>query len=103
VRWTVTRHLETALNGFRKDAHSSSAGENAVPAEPISKIQRERVAELVARRGLTDFVTDRLQPFDHQAGGQKTVSAMPKSHRAGSACVTPKSTCHFFSSRISLI
>ncbi len=53
-------HLDLALQGFESDAHAGSAGENTVPAEPISPEQRARVAELVARWGLSDFVDERL-------------------------------------------
>lgn len=60
-----TGHLDVALQGFEKDAHAGSAGENAVPADPITQAQRERVAELVSRWGLSDYVTDRLPPLVH--------------------------------------
>jgi hypothetical protein len=56
-------HLQVALRGFDKDAHSGSAGENAVAAEPISPAQRNRVAQLVERWGMSDYLSDRLQPL----------------------------------------
>lgn len=56
-------HLQVALRGFDKDAHSGSAGENAVAAEPISAAQRDRVGRLVERWGMSDYVSDRLQPL----------------------------------------
>lgn len=56
-----TGHLDLAMTAFEKDAHAGSSGENSVPAEPISAQQRERVAELVERWGISDYVTDRLE------------------------------------------
>ncbi len=56
-------HVDVALRGFEKDAHSGSVGENAVPAEPITDAQRHRISELVARWGMPDFVNDRLPPI----------------------------------------
>ncbi len=60
------RHLEIAMKGFDRDAHSGSAGENAIAAEPISDAQRARVAELIARWGMSDYVTDRLPPVGRE-------------------------------------
>jgi hypothetical protein len=56
-------HLEAAVGAFGKDAHSGSAGENTVPAEPITEAQRDRIASHLSRWGLSDFVTERLPPL----------------------------------------
>jgi len=56
-------HLQVALRGFDKDAHSGAAGENAIAAEPISAAQRDRVGQLVQRWGMSDYLSDRLQPL----------------------------------------
>lgn len=53
-------HLEVAAGAFGKDAHSGSAGENLVPSVPISEAQRDRIASLVSRWGLSDYVKERL-------------------------------------------
>lgn len=57
------RHLEVALHGFDKDAHSGSAGENTIAAEPLTPDQKERVRALVARWGFSDYASDRLAPL----------------------------------------
>ena len=58
-----TAYLEAALHGFDRDAHSGSAGENAVAAEPISDGQRNRIAALLDRWGLPDYAHERLAPI----------------------------------------
>lgn len=54
------RHLDAALQAFETDAHSGSAGENAVPSAPITARQHARVAELLERWGLPTYVSERL-------------------------------------------
>ncbi len=56
-------HLDAAMIAFDRDAHSGSAGENTVAATPISDAQRDRIAALLERWGLPDYVSERLDPL----------------------------------------
>ena len=57
------RHLDEALQGFDRDSHSGSAGENAVTAKSMTDREHARVAELTDRWGISDYVKDRLPPI----------------------------------------
>ena len=52
--------VDQALKAFERDSHAGSAGENTVPAQPLSASDKARVSELVRRWGLPMFDEERL-------------------------------------------
>ena len=53
-------NVELAMRAFDRDAHAGTAGENAVPADPIDVAQERRIAELLDRWGEDQLSKQRL-------------------------------------------